>query len=323
MKCAKMTGFLASALLAFGSNAMAIDVGFDPDGAGPLKFLGIGIPANQPIPLLAGLDWAPGNALADNSVPLVVGSEFFTYYQAKLSVFNLSGGGTATTFNDGSGLLGGVGTLSAPATFEWTVNARFKERVTGFDAGSQTAFFEVVDDPANYLKIFYDPTPNSNDATGTGFIDGTEILSATIVVDSNSQFQLAGAGPLDPNTNLTPSVYGSGSFNITARVDTFDNNFIKLGDIPLNGPEFVVTLITSTLELPFGPSDPTVNFEVVGGASVTPSIGAVNGQSGPDFLFEADGNQTFDVRADVPEPATAALGLMGLAGLALRRRKQA
>ena len=187
-----------------------------------------------------------------------------------------------------------------------------------------TAFFEVIDDPSfNYLKVFFDNTPDANDAAGTGFTDGLEILSATDVLVSNSQFSVVGAGVLDTAPASGASVHGSGSFNISARIDTHDNAFLDLNSIVLGQGEVRISLITSTLELPFGPTDPAAQFEVVGGGPVVPNIGLVNGVNGPDFLFEADGNQVFDVRADVPEPATAALGLLGLAGLAARRRRLA
>jgi hypothetical protein len=320
----KMAFGIVAAGIGLGSlnTASAVDVPFDPDGPGPLSGLGLG--AGIPIPNLTGLDWNTGNALADNSVPLVVGAEFTTYYQARLAVFQIDPGAgfgsTATNFTD---IATGTGdeTISAPASFEWTVAARFKERVTAIVGN--TAFFEVVDDPDNYLKVFYDAVADSNDAAGTGFTDGHEILSASIVVQDNGSFTVNGSGVLDTAPASGASVHGSGSFNISAKVDTWDNAFLDLNSIVLPQNHVRISLITSTLELPFGPADPAAQFEVVGGLPVVPNMGLVNGVTGPDFLFEADANQVFDIFADIPEPATAALGIMGLAGLALRRRRLA
>jgi hypothetical protein len=320
----KMMGLAAGALLAISAAnpASAVDIAFDPDGPGPIS--GLGLAAGTPIPNLTGLDWNTGNALAEASVPLVVGAEFTTYYQARLAVFQIDPGAgfgpTATNFTDlATGTMDE--TISAPPTFEWTVAARFKERVTAI-VGT-TAFFEVVNDPDNYLKIFYDDTADANDTLGTGFIDGDEILSASIVVQDNGSFTQNGSGFLDTAPATGSSVHGSGSFNITAVVDSHDNDFLDIDSIILGGGQVKITLITSTLELPFGPADPADQFEVVGGLPVIPVTGATNGVNGPDFIFEADANQVFDVFAEVPEPAT--LGLMGLMGLALagRRRRTA
>jgi len=51
-------------------------------------------------------------------------------------------------------------------------------------------------------------------------------------------------------------------------------------------------------------------------------LGDVNGLDGPDFIFQADANQSFDLIA-IPEPVTASLSLLGLGalGMAIRRRR--
>lgn len=310
-------GFGASVALAVGGSVNAVDVPWDPDGTGPLQFQGLN--GTTALGLLSGLDWAEGNALAVNSVPLTIGAQWTVHYQAKLSKFSLPLGVNETNFN-ANGNIATAQTISGVSpNFEWTVNARFVERVVAI-VGT-TAFFEVVDDPSNYLKVFYDSTPDANNAAGTGFTDGQEILSASIVIQDNSAFTVNGSGVLDTAPATGNSVHGSGSFNVQARIDTWDDNFLKLSAIALPAGGFVTTLQTSTLELPFGPADPAAQLQQVGGPAVVPNTGLVNGVNGPDFLFEADGNQVFDFNIGVPEPATALMGLMGLAGLAFRRQR--
>jgi len=304
------------------STANATDIPFDPDGPGPLQFIGFN--GNNPINMLAGLDWGVGNAVAVDSVPLQVGATFTVHYQAKLATFDVRNGANVvseTNFNTGAP--GSGQTISGLfPDFEWTVNARFMERVVSING--QTAVFEVIADPNNYLKIFYDSNPNANTSAGTGFIDGQEILSASIVIGSSSSVTIQGQGTIDGTPGGLPSVHiGNGGFNISAIVDSWDEDFLALSSIGLLPGEFVINQITSTLELPFGPGGVAAQLEQVGGPPVVPNLGAFNGATGPDFQFEADGNHVFSkVNAAVPEPATAALGLMALAGLALRGRRR-
>src|SRR5262249_36421908 len=161
-----------------------------------------------------------------------------------------------------------------------------------------------------------DDTPDANDFAGTGFIDGLEILSASLVVQDNGQFEVAGSGVLDTDLNgggpAGASVHGSGTLNVEALVHTPNNDLLDLNPTVLGGAQLRMTLSPSPLELPFGPADPAQQFEVVGGIPVIPDPGLINGVVGPDFIFEADANQVFDVRLDVPEPASAALALIGL-----------
>lgn len=299
------------------NTANAADIPFDPDGTGPIQFLGLN--GQNPLGFLSGLDWAEGNAVAVNSVPLQVGSQFTVHYQAKLSKFSLPGGVNETNFNVNGNIATAQTISGGSPSFEWTVNARFTETVVAI-VGT-TAFFSVVDDPNNYLKVFFDDTPDANNAAGTGFVDGKEILSASITIADNSAFTVNGTGVLDSAPASGLSVHGSGSFNINAAIDSWDEDFLGLASIGIKPGEIRTTLTTSTLELPFGPADPAAQFEQVGGPPVVPNPGPINGVTGPDFIFEADGNQVFDLALAVPEPATAALGVMALAGLALRGRR--
>ncbi len=182
MKRATMNlfGIAVSAAVAFGvTNAASAVITFpyDPDGPGPIDSQ---IDINSPLPglnfnpiePLKSLNWSVGNAVSVGFVP-VVGAQFTTFYQAKLAGFTDAGNQDHAIFGDaGPNTLHVVG-----AQFEWTAVAKFREVVTSVSGG--TATFEPIDDPSNYLKIFFDGTPDANDLAGTGFGDGQLIFNAS------------------------------------------------------------------------------------------------------------------------------------------------
>lgn len=325
---------------------------FDPDG----------VPGGlAPIPQTKTFDWAVDNALAVgsstaiNNFVLNAGdggtrpTTFNLYYQARLSgLFNVSGGNVTPA---------GTGTVR-----EYTIVAGFQENVIAVfgppgTPGNTAQFASTgvahgsgpVDAAgnlaANYAELYYDTPANAVPLTGAGYNDGTRILRAT--VDSSggaptTVFTLIGGGagtPLDANGSdnypLIDSVLGTGATSLTATVipGSEDPNFF------LERP-VMFSLFNTTNTLNFTQVDPAAAFaeSPLGVAPVTAgaglgviSLGVVNGGGsppfgtlgGPDVQFQADGNQTFLVEPQIPEPLTAGLGMMGLASLALavlRRR---
>jgi hypothetical protein len=308
-------------------NASIITV--DPDGA---------LGADGPI-LVNTLDFSPGNSLAVGASPLFPGTPFDTLFQATLGNF-LNAGGIPVM---GTGL---------NSTYEWTVVAGFGEittSVTPVGTGA-VATFALGPSPTgiNFIEIYYDPTPDSSNLSGTGFNDGVTsavpggsdpILRATVVSLNGSFFvpDLTASEPLDQNVSddypgqLT--VRGSGGINITARIDFIDTTFF-LDPVINPGTTIDFAFVNTSNIDPFNQADPSDNFvfspDPAGAAGSTTtsagagvSLGAINGVSGPDFQFQSDANASLNL---VPEPSSlllCGLGAIGLLGRGIRRRKAA
>lgn len=286
-----------------------------------LDFAGVG----QPV---AAMDWYPGNALAVGSSPLSTSpaapTAFTLYYQAALNSFNNSGGRS----------IGGTGLGS---TYEITTLIAFGE--TGFTSavsGAANANFSLdLANPTNYVRMYKDSVQNSSDLAGTGFNDGSLFLSGSVVALINSSFSTTGqvqildqfladdwAGQL--------SVTGTGATSVVIKVDSFDSSVITgSGGVPIDLTYLIFNLDFNTSNnLPFAETDPSrLFYDVAAGANIVPNLGTVNGGNvgAPngtfDVIFQADGNNSFDL-ATIPEPSTFALTGLGLlmAGGLLRRR---
>ncbi len=378
----KMLAMLGVSLFAAGAANAGTTFPYDPDGLGPLT---ISSPAPAVPPnLLGGLDWSVGNTVSvfdvnlatrtvvNNSV-LRVGDTFTTYYQAKLTRFqDNSPSGTSTLFTGGPGIIGQVNGDNSLFNndFEWTVTARFRERVVAIDASGE-ATFAVIDDQAlagrpNYFRVFFDAANDAtnvlngggagvaaNDQTGDGFGDGLLILEARGGTGTGdfrpdgvvSQFdQFLGASgiwagdfdPIAPGVQPYSTIQGSGDFVADADITFFNPNFFSFPAL-LPGTFRIVEHDTDQ-ELPFDNAQPSekflddaafINSQFAVGApeyflsfvNGAPVAGQTNWNA---IQFEADADSSFDIASNVvPEPATAAMGLMGLAGLLMGRRRKA
>jgi len=298
-----------------GRSARADFIQFDPDGPGP-----------NPSQTIGGLDFAVGNALAQNGVTAIrsgPGSTFQLYYQATLAGVINTSGITITP----PGLNGNAG---APA-FEITVVASATEVVTS--VGTNTASFALapVQSPTSFVELWFDSAVNANNLVGTGFNNGTRILlgSPSALFPSSGNFTLstdASGGLVIQNfdqfgANNYPgitSVVGSGSALVGAGIASFNSAFF-------NTPVFAASFNTSNIT-PFLQTDPSAMFAGLPGGvppAIVPMLGVVNGVVGPDFQFQADANMSFST---VPEPTSItllAIGLFGTLGrAALRSRKR-
>ncbi|MDQ2695539.1 MAG: hypothetical protein M3Z21_09235 [Pseudomonadota bacterium] len=245
----------------------------DPDGDG-----------QDPITVNV-FDWSVGNALAVDvlPVPALGAVEFSTFAHGFLG--NFLAAGNTPILNTGLN-----------TTFEYTFV--FGVRESAVQDTPNTVVFSLVPESPNFFEIYYDPARNSDMLEGTGFADGVRILTGEIVslggnftrILQNVLFDQSGAD----NYGGQRSVGGAGGNQIVVRVTSFDPVFF-IDSVP----DTLTLDFTTQQVLPFSQTNPSRRF--VGGPLeaghpvVIPSLGTINGSSGPDFQFQTDPNQSFRV----------------------------
>ncbi|HEX8202549.1 MAG TPA: hypothetical protein VF590_18875, partial [Isosphaeraceae bacterium] len=254
-----------------------------------------------------GIDFAVGNGLvdagfrADGVTPanlgagIMVGDTFTFHYQAAVTGVNVVGGQISPAGLDT--LANGV----RPAgSFELTAVATLRERVAAVILPSPgnplpTAVFQLVDDPINSFRVFFDASGvPANNVTGLGFDDGTLIYEVTPSPSGYvSSFTNAGGpapdvDPIGPNYTGVMSNIGSGVTNFSSTVvpGTVNPQFF-LPD-PASPRSLVSIDFVTSLSLPYSNTEASA---VIGG--ITPEIGAINGFVGPDIISEVDANSSF------------------------------
>jgi hypothetical protein len=328
----------ASVALSLGIPTVANAYLFDPDGAGPATATNI-----------TAFDWQPTNVLVDGGNQAVANfvANATTGTQLDTSFKVWAQGQLVDTLGNRISTKGlcapGLSTCTG-GNYEITFTVGFTERVTavipGFPPGpppaTATASFQVVNDGTSFFNMFYDTAKNSNNLAGTGFDDGTLILSAKV----------------DPNTGGSFSAYPTTGQNFDSTPDQNDYPGITAIQTPPSGgqnsdlvltdlvydPAFFLELIDdlrlNNLQLSsvFTTVNPSALFDGLAGggngATIIPLIGAVNGApyngTNPDIQLQTDPNMPITGR--VPEPSVISLLGLGLAGLGVvgsRRRRTA
>jgi hypothetical protein len=299
------------------SSAQAANITFNPTGNGI---------ASDNI-AIAGLNFAPGNALAVGAINPATGtlttSPFTVTVQTHLDSVTLTNGQTFVP--------AGLNTA-----YQITEVATLQEQVDTAHSTPATANFTLVPTPGNKFNIYFNPAVTYNNSAGTGFTDGTTILTKTPTSFNGANFTdtTKSSGASLVPFNQTSSAYppsptatadrGSGSFSVNLLVNSFLPNFFQ----PPSGQPFLTTSINASNQQSFfDVAPPSVSFtNLITGTTLTPAIGSNNGTSGPDFQFQVSGvTESFNV---IPEPASismalTALGIVPLAVWQVRRRAKA
>jgi hypothetical protein len=283
---------VAGVLLSFGvasADQIDVNVNYGPDGviltrAFDWNEAGSGLPIYAADNPLIGGDQT-GTAVKPGD-PLVVGQQLSFLYQANLVSATAPGGATINPAN-----LNGA----TPATnYEVTIVATINETVTGFGVigGVQIATFSLT---GGTMNIYLDQNVNANTAAGTGFDDGTQVLSGT-VASGDSIFSFITAGP------GAGTGQGSSTTQIVIAPINYDHTFFQT-DI-LHDLDF-----TTQLFFPAGTSS-TVCFFCGGAGAPFGDFNTFNPAT--DLLLKADASNIFTA---VPEAGSLLLFGTGLLGL--------
>jgi hypothetical protein len=294
-----LVALLVLAAVAHVTVAQADTIIVDPDGGG----------ANGAI-AVATFDYQPGNGIFANLGPAAAAKNntpFTYYFQTRLA-----------NFLDGSSVVIPVAGLNQAGGFEITAVFAFQGIANGGGFPAPTSYSLAG---SSYFQLFYDANPltQADDLAGTGFDDGTPILSGSIT-QADGSYTVTPAAPLPLFDGFGPDNYGglnslvtTGGADLTVSGITIDPLFFA------TSPVIQLHLLNSSNISPFSQVNPSQIFQP-NSAGLVPLLGVANGM-GTDFQVQSDATGSFVV---IPEPTSLMLlAVGGLGCLTYARRRRA
>jgi len=328
----------AVAALAFGAGAQASPVSFSPAGNGTGLISNVtGFVGNTGSTLNAGAQTAVANAFAGSgSTQFTSFSQATTNNVSTTTIAMSIGGGFTIVFGTTENIVGHSGTNGG--------------------SGSNVTLGLVPGGPVNYVQVFAANTGTSN-AAGTGFNNGTLILSATLINNFTNipivSISNSSGGALDQSgSGLYPgnnTVALGGSVIVQGTITFFNPNYF----VPAAGETLLGATINFNTNLsdPFNSVSPSAAFltnSLISAVGIPPTtagaglgtangafldIGPTNGglgngqsnevQNQPNFTFT--GIPQSSSTPTVPEPTSLVVfgALVGLGGFVYRKRRNA
>lgn len=180
-----------------------------------------------------------------------------------------------------------------PATggYELTTLFTLQETATCLTANCDT--INIATNSGTF-NIYFDNVPDANQATGTGFTDGVNIISG-LWTGGNSIFSSNGVP-------IGPGALGSGTANLVGTVLATNSTYVQ--------PDLLGTDFQASILFP-GQLAPTYTRPAAFNGVAT------GADTNTNFVLQADGSQAF---RSVPEPGIMMLLGAGILGLGFRKK---